>query len=122
MKSPSDSPANRQTRTYDRPESVVFLKTKDAFGGLSNMASGFPLSVNGIHIRTCEALYQACRFPHLPEVQELIIAQKSPMTAKMTPEPPNGLPGVPTAQVHHQIDGSATTTRIVPVEEFGAGD
>ena len=47
------------------------------------MASGFPLRVNGIHILTSEALYQACRFPHLADVQRLIIGQKSPMTAKM---------------------------------------
>ena len=74
---------NDQIRTYYRPDSIVFLKTKEAFGGLSNMAGGFPLCVNGIHIRTSEALYQACRFPHLPAVQRLIIEQRSPMTAKM---------------------------------------
>ena len=79
----SDTRDNRQIRTYYRPDSIVFLKTKEAFGGLSNMAGGFPLFVNGIPIRTSEALYQACRFPHLPAVQRLIIEQRSPMTAKM---------------------------------------
>ena len=74
---------NDQIRTYYRPDSIVFLKTKEAFGGLSNMAGGFSLCVNGIDIRTSEALYQACRFPHRPEVQRLIIEQRSPMTAKM---------------------------------------
>ena len=85
----STSPHHRrdQTRTYDRSCSVVFLKTKDPFGGLSNMAGGFPLVVNGVSIRTSEALYQACRFPHLPDVQRLIIAQRSPMTAKMKSKP-----------------------------------
>ena len=72
-----------QIRTYNRADSVVFLKTREAFGGLSNMAGGFSLCVNGIDIRTSEALYQACRFPHLPAVQRLIIEQRSPMTAKM---------------------------------------
>jgi len=76
-----------QTRTYERSDSVVFLKTKEAFGGLSNMAGGFPLCVNDLQIRTSEALYLACRFPHLREVQELIIAQKSPMAAKMKSKP-----------------------------------
>ena len=76
-----------QIRTYDRSSSVVFLKTKEAFGGLSNMAGGFPLLVNGVPICTSEALYQACRFPHLPDVQGLIIAQRSPMTAKMKGKP-----------------------------------
>src|SRR5437899_1766418 len=74
-------------RTYKRRESVVFLKTKEEFGGLSNMAGGFPLRVNGVSILTSEALYQACRFPHLPDVQRQIIAERSPMTAKMRGKP-----------------------------------
>lgn len=86
MPSPSTHNAG-QTRTYDRASSVVFLKTDEPFGGLSNMAGGFPLWVNGIRILTSEALYQACRFPHRPEVQALIIEQKSPMTAKMKSKP-----------------------------------
>ncbi|MGB7510941.1 MAG: NADAR domain-containing protein [Pelodictyon phaeoclathratiforme] len=76
-----------QIRSYDRATSVVFLKTHDPFGGLSNMAGGFSLCVNGFRILTSEALYQVCRFPHLPEVQRLIIEQKSPMTAKMKSKP-----------------------------------
>jgi len=51
------------------------------------MAPGYPLYVNGYYIRTSEALYQACRFPHRPEVQRLIIEQTSPMTAKMRSKP-----------------------------------
>ena len=47
------------------------------------MASGFPLVVNGTRIATSEALYQACRFPDSPDIQRLIIGQRSPMTAKM---------------------------------------
>lgn len=78
---------NCQTRTYRRPSAAVFLKTREKYGGLSNMAGGFPLVVNGIDIRTSEALYQACRFPHMPKVQREIIAQKSPMTAKMKGRP-----------------------------------
>ena len=54
---------------------------------MSNMAGGFPLVVNAVSIRTSEALYQACRFPHLPDVQKLIIEQRSPMTAKMKGKP-----------------------------------
>jgi len=70
-------------RVYDPSACVSFCKTREAFGGLSNMAAGFPLSVNGLHILTSEALYQACRFPTLPEIQREIISQRSPMTAKM---------------------------------------
>lgn len=51
------------------------------------MASGFPLRINGVRVLTSEALYQACRFPHLPEVQKEIIVQHSPMTAKMKGKP-----------------------------------
>ena len=65
-------------RHYSRSEAV---------GGLSNMAAGFPLCVNGTEIRTSEALYQACRFPHLPEIQREILEQRSPMTAKMKSKP-----------------------------------
>lgn len=79
--------SNPQIRKYKRSECITFRKTKEAFGGLSNMAAGYPLNVNGIYIRTSEALYQACRFPHLPEVQKLIIVQNSPMTAKMKSKP-----------------------------------
>jgi type I restriction enzyme S subunit len=76
-----------QTRTYRRAECVVFLKTKEAFGGLSNMAGGYGLHVNSINIPSSEALYQACRFPHRPEIQRIIIGQSSPMTAKMKSKP-----------------------------------
>ncbi|WP_287497575.1 NADAR domain-containing protein [Pandoraea sp. CB10b_02] len=76
-----------QVRTYRRAESVVFLKTDEPFGGLSNMAGGYPIRVNGIRILTSEALYQACRFPHLPDVQRMIIGENSPMTAKMRSKP-----------------------------------
>lgn len=79
-----------QERTYKQSEVCVFRKTKELFGGLSNMASGFPIKINGIQILTSEALYQACRFPHLPEVQRKIIAEKSPMTAKMVSKPFRG--------------------------------
>jgi putative DNA methylase len=82
-----EAAAPARLRTYDRSTSAVFLKTKEAFGGLSNMAGGFPLRVNGIPILTSEALYQACRFPHLQHVQKLIIDQTSPMTAKMKGKP-----------------------------------
>lgn len=82
-----DRPENGLLRTYVRGEVVVVYKTKESFGGLSNMASGYPLQINGVRILTTEALYQACRFPHLPEIQREIIGQHSPMTAKMKSKP-----------------------------------
>ncbi len=74
-------------RTYSRSEIAVVYRTKEAFGGLSNMASGYPLNINGVRILTTEALYQACRFPHMPQLQREIIGQHSPMTAKMKSKP-----------------------------------
>lgn len=78
---------NSHIRTYSRSNCAVFKKTKEEYGGLSNMSGGFPVKVNSISIRTSEALYQACRFPHLPEIQRLIIDEKSPMAAKMKGKP-----------------------------------
>jgi ribA/ribD-fused uncharacterized protein len=83
--SPTDT--HPKIRTYKRAGSVVVYKTKEDFGGLSNMASGYPLQINGVRILTAEALYQACRFPLMPEVQREIIGQHSPMTAKMKSKP-----------------------------------
>jgi putative DNA methylase len=83
----SESQRSGDQRVYARSSSVVFRKTKEAFGGLSNMAGGFPLEVESIPIRTSEALYQALRFPQDPELQRLIIDQRSPMTAKMLTKP-----------------------------------
>lgn len=68
----------------------MFRRTREEFGGLSNMASGYDLVVNRIHILSTEALYQACRFPHLPAIQNRIIAEASPMSAKMRSKPFRG--------------------------------
>lgn len=73
--------------TYQRSECVIFLKTHEQWGGLSNMAGGYPIVIGETHIRTSEALYQACRFPHMPHIQRLIIEQASPMAAKMKSKP-----------------------------------
>jgi len=76
-----------QIRSYRTKDVVRFRKTNEEFGGLSNMAPGFPMVVLGHRIRTSEALYQACRFPHMPEVQQMILNERSPMTAKMRSKP-----------------------------------
>lgn len=79
--------SDRNIRRYLRSNCVVFRKTAEEFGGLSNMAPGFPLFINGTELLTSEALYQALRFPHLPNVQRLILNERSPMTAKMRSKP-----------------------------------
>lgn len=70
-------------RTYNSSEVIAFKSTKEEFGGLSNMAPGYSIRVNDVIIPSAEALYQACRFPLFPHIQEEIINQNSPMTAKM---------------------------------------
>ena len=71
-----------QIRTYPVEACIAFRKTSEAFGGLSNMAPSYIIRLNGLEILTSEALYQACRYPGHPEIQQQIIAQRSPMTAK----------------------------------------
>ena len=75
------------TSRYIRSECVVFRKTKEKFGELSNMAAGFPIVIAGESYRTSEALYQCCRFPYDPALQQRIIAERSPMAAKMITKP-----------------------------------
>ncbi len=70
-------------RIYNSSEVIAFRGTKEAHGGLSNMAPGYSIRVNDVIIPSAEALYQACRFPLFPHIQEEIISQHSPMTAKM---------------------------------------
>ncbi|RAZ72995.1 NADAR family protein [Mesorhizobium atlanticum] len=79
--------AHAEFRSYQRDQVVSFRKTTEDFGGLSNMAPGFPIAMLGHLIRTSEALYQACRFPHMPDVQRMVIVETSPMTAKMKSKP-----------------------------------
>lgn len=76
-----------QIRIYNESEVCFFRKTKEQFGGLSNMASGFPIQISSIKILSSEALYQSCRFPQMPDIQEKIILEKSPMSAKMVSKP-----------------------------------
>lgn len=70
------------TRKYLVSESIMFRKTKEEFGGLSNMAAGFSVHINEVTIPTVEHLYQALRFPNHPNIQWDIINEKSPMKAK----------------------------------------
>ncbi|HAS3638401.1 TPA: NADAR family protein [Vibrio cholerae] len=78
---------SHQMKQYDIRNAVSFKKTTEKWGELSNMCAGFPVVVNDIPIKSVEALYQACRFPNLPDVQRKILEQSSPMTAKMVGKP-----------------------------------
>lgn len=78
---------SHEKKQYDIRHVAPFKKTTEKWGELSNMCAGFPVAVNGVKIKTVEALYQACRYPELPDVQKLILEQGSPMTAKMVGKP-----------------------------------
>ncbi len=67
---------------YKKSDVVVFHKTNESFGGLSNMAPNYIVQVNSINFFTVEHLYQACKFPLFPNIQEEIIGERSPITAK----------------------------------------
>jgi ribA/ribD-fused uncharacterized protein len=71
------------TRIYNTKESIVFRKTTEPFGGLSNMASGYALYINEIIVPSTEHLYQAMRYPTHPEIQFEIMSQDNAMKAKM---------------------------------------
>ncbi len=62
---------------------IVFHKTKDPFGGLSNMAAGYPITIGDTTYRTLEALYQACKFVNYPEIRRKIVNNPSPFGAKL---------------------------------------
>jgi ribA/ribD-fused uncharacterized protein len=69
-------------REYQINNVITFAKTDGLFGALSNMAPGFNLFVNEVNIQSSEILYQACRFPLFPNIQEELIRTQNPMTAK----------------------------------------
>ncbi|AMA48759.1 NADAR family protein [Flavobacterium covae] len=71
------------SRTYKSKEAIVFRKTTEPFGGLSNMASGYSLYINEVIVPSSEHLYQAMRYPTNPEIQYEIISQDNAMKAKM---------------------------------------
>lgn len=76
-----------EKRTYKSKDTVAFRKTREAYGGLSNMCVGYPITVNGYWIRTSEAAYQMCKHPLTESstgslLQEAIIMERSPMNAK----------------------------------------
>ena len=73
---------NPSIREYQIKNVITFAKTDGHFGALSNMAPGLNLFINEVNIQSSEILYQACRFPLFPEIQEKIIRAQNPMEAK----------------------------------------
>ncbi|MBD1383735.1 NADAR family protein [Mucilaginibacter rigui] len=69
-------------RIYKKDSCITFRSTKSDFGGLSNMAPGYPIKINDNWVKTAEALYQALKYPYNPEIQKRIIFANSPIVAK----------------------------------------
>ena len=62
---------------------AVIYKVDGEYGDLSNLSNGFPLTVAGIDLKSSEALYQACKYPHKAEWQREILDARHAMEAKM---------------------------------------
>lgn len=72
--------------TYNLDECLTFSRPKAPWGAFSNFSLDFPLRITGVTLPTTEHLYQACRFPHLPDLQRRLLfdkARPSPNAAKM---------------------------------------
>jgi len=70
-------------RRYHKDNCVGFRRTAETYGALSNMAPSFSIKIDSTLVRTSEALFQALRFPDYPEIQNKVITQISPITAKL---------------------------------------
>ena len=66
-------------RIYRIEETAIFRRTTEKWGGLSNMAKGYPLCINEIDIQSSEVLYQCLRFTNFPNIQREIINETNPM-------------------------------------------
>ena len=69
--------------TYQKGQSVSFRKTKESYGGMSNMCSGYPFILGYHGFLTSEHLYQVCRFNEHRDIQKIVQNEKSPMGSKM---------------------------------------
>lgn len=70
------------TNTYQANDVAAFMRSREAYGDLSNMTGGMPICINGIRFQSSEGLYQALKFPNHPELQLRIGAAPGGMAAK----------------------------------------
>jgi ribA/ribD-fused uncharacterized protein len=67
---------------YVESRCAVFFKTRERWGEFSNMHNDFPLTYREVHWPSCEALYQALRYPNEDGIQEYIRLAQNSMEAK----------------------------------------
>jgi ribA/ribD-fused uncharacterized protein len=69
---------------YQQDRSAHFMRSRDLYGELSNMTSGFPIEIRELKFQGPEGLYQALKFPEDQAHQTRIAKQRSGMDAKRT--------------------------------------
>ena len=69
-------------KQFNINECVVFHKTKEMFGGFSNMSSEYPLQVNNVVFPTSEHFYQVMKYGDHPDIQKEILGEKNPLLMK----------------------------------------
>lgn len=79
------------TKTIQINECVAFSKTKEAFGGFSNMSMEYPLEVNGVVFPSSEHFYQCMKYVDYPEAQREILGEKNPLLMKNKQKKHRGL-------------------------------
>lgn len=72
----------RPAQTWNRADVASFCKVRDENGALSNMNNEHPYEDGGLKWKSSEAQYQAIRYPHRPDIQELIRAAPDAYNAK----------------------------------------
>jgi ribA/ribD-fused uncharacterized protein len=79
------------TKTIQSNNCVSFSKTKESFGGFSNMSADYPLEVNGLVFPTSEHFYQCMKYVDHTEVQMEILSEKNPLLMKNKQKKHRGL-------------------------------
>lgn len=79
------------TKTIQNNECVTFSKTKESFGGFSNMSSEYSVEVNGVVFPTSEHFYQCMKYVDHPEVQKEILGERNPLLMKNKQKKHRGL-------------------------------
>ena len=78
---------------YRNTDSLApFRKTREQWGGFSNMAGGFPVTVNGMTFQSSEGLYQALKFPHDTTAQRAIAQASNGYRSKIMAYAPGNKP------------------------------
>jgi ribA/ribD-fused uncharacterized protein len=78
-------------KTNKISDCVVFSKTKESFGGFSNMSPEFPITVGSLEFPTSEHFYQSMKYVDHPSVQREIFGEKNPMLMKNKQKKHRGL-------------------------------